>query len=123
MMASASARGVKDLLAQLARELSTLQSMADEIETSVGQLLGPEDAGVGASGIQNLQLLDILNQSLQALSTCCANAARISEPGWEIDGAAATGGIALTGIARRLAGAGAANSTSGEDDCELFPER
>jgi hypothetical protein len=123
MTNSASTRGVDDLLAQLALELSALQSMADEIETSVGQLLGREEAVLDARGIQNLQLLDILNQSLRALSTCCANAARLAAPAWTIDGTAIIGGIELACIAQRLAGHGTHTSPAGEDGCEMFTER
>ncbi len=123
MTTSAPTRGVHDLLAQLALELSTLQSMADEVETSVAQLLGREDAALDARGIQNLQLLDILNQSLRALSTCCANAARLAGPAWTIDGSAVIGGIELACIAQRLAGRDAVTGTDSEGGCEMFTGR
>jgi hypothetical protein len=119
MTATAAAPGVGELLTRLAQELSTLQSIADEIETSVGQLLERDDAAITARGVQKLQLLDILNQSLGALSTFCTNAAARAAPEWTIDAAAATRGIVLTRLAERLAGE---SPRASEDGWELFPE-
>lgn len=123
MTEPAPAPAVPQLLQQLARELTALQSMADEIEGSVAQLLGRQSAGLDHSGLQNLQLLDILNQSLRALSTFCANAASLAAPEWRIDVAAATSGITLAQLAQRLAGHGPGTGASSEDGCEMFTAR
>jgi hypothetical protein len=113
---------VPQLLTQLAHELGALQLMAADMESSVDDMIERHAGMLDARSIQNLQLLDILNQTLLALATFSANAAALASPGWSVDGRSATAGIKLASLAQRLAkGAGGAGKVMAES-YELFSD-
>ncbi len=110
------------LLAQLSHELGALQLMAADMEATVDDMIERHAGVLDARSIQNLQLLDILNQTLLALSHFAANASELASPHWAVDGRAATEGIKLASLAQRLArGAGQPGKVQAES-YELFTE-
>lgn len=110
------------LLAQLSHELGALQLMAADMEATVDDMIERHAGVLDARSIQNLQLLDILNQTLLALSHFAANAAELAGPAWVVDGRAATAGIKLASLAQRLAhGTGQAGKLQAES-YELFAD-
>ena len=113
---------VPALLRQLAHELEALQRMSAEIETAIDEVIERESATLDATSMRKLQLLDILNQSLVALSTFAGRAAALAAPAWRIDGAAAAADIRLAGLAQRLA-AGGGDASLSDDGVELFLDR
>ena len=90
------------LLAQLSHELGALQLMAADMEATVDDMIERHATVLDARSIQNLQLLDILNQTLLALAQFAANTAALAAPGCKVDGLAAVTGIKLAGLAHRL---------------------
>ena len=110
------------LLAQLSLELGALQRMAADMEASVDDMIERHGRVLDARSIQNLQLLDILNQTLLALSQFAAGAAGLASPHWQLDGTAAASGLKLASLAQRLSrGAGQAGRIEAED-YELFSD-
>ena len=108
------------LLTQLSHELGALQLMAADMEATVDDMIERHATVLDARSIQNLQLLDILNQTLLALARFAANTAALSAPEWQVDGGAAVSGLTLAGLAQRLArGAGQAVRDEAES-YELF---
>jgi hypothetical protein len=114
------------LLRQLAHELGALQLMTADMESSVDDMIERHAGVLDARSIQNLQLLDILNQTLLALATFAGNAASLSCPEWRIDGKAVTAELKLASLAQRLArgGGGAAKpaAQSCDQSYELFAD-
>ena len=110
------------LFTQLASELGALQLMAADMEATVDDMIERHAGVLDARSIQNLQLLDILNQTLLALSQFAANAGALAAPHWSVDGREATSGLKLASLAQRLArGAGAAGRMQA-DSYELFSD-
>lgn len=110
------------LLEQLSQELGALQLMAADMEATVDDMVERHAGVLDSRSIQNLQLLDILNQTLLALSLFASNAADLSSPHWVVDGKGAAAGITLASLAQRLArGAGAAAPVEAES-YELFSD-
>jgi hypothetical protein len=110
------------LLRQLAHELGALQLMAADMEATVDDMIERHAGVLDARSIQNLQLLDILNQTLLALSAFAANTAVLSSPDWEVDGKAATAGLKLASLAQRLARGSTAASKPPVETYEFFSE-
>lgn len=110
------------LFAQLSHELAALQRMAADMEATVDDMVERHPGMLDARSIQNLQLLDILNQTLLALAQVAANAAALASPGWQVDGQASVAGLTLAGLAQRLSrGTGHALRTQ-DDVYELFSD-
>ena len=113
---------VRSLLKQLSHELGALQLMAADMESTVDDMIERHAGVLDARSIQNLQLLDILNQTLLALATFADNAAALASPVWTVDGRAATADLKLASLAQRLAkGAGSASKAANES-YELFSD-
>jgi hypothetical protein len=110
------------LLEQLAHELGALQLMAADMESSVDDMIERHARTLDARSIQNLQLLDILNQTLLALAQFAANAAALSRPEWHVDGKAATAGLKLASLAQRLARGGGSAGRTPVEAYELFAD-
>lgn len=91
------------LLTQLSHELGALQLMAADMEATVDDMIERHAGVLDARAIQNLQLLDILNQTLLALARFAANTAQLAPPHWTLDGPATVEGITLASLAQRLA--------------------
>lgn len=118
--ASAHEIAMPALLRQLARELGQLQAMVADMEGSVDGMIERHAGTLDAQSIQNLQLLDILGQTLATLSSFAELASALSSPGWCIDGKAATATLKLASLAQRLAkGEDPPGETPGES-YELF---
>lgn len=109
---------VPALFARLSAELASLQAMTTEVEQALGDLIVPQ-AAPGSGGLRTFQHLDLMNQTLQALSGFCAELAARSSPGWAIDAAGLTRQLPLAALARRLAGEGAA-PPGADQGVELF---
>lgn len=110
------------LLSRLAAELASLQALAGDMEAAVDDMVERHAGMLDARSIRNLQLLDIVGQTLVALSAVAANAAARAAPDWAIDGQAAVAGVKLAALAQRLAeGAGHAPPAETEG-YELFLE-
>jgi hypothetical protein len=114
--------GLPNLLRQMARELESLQLMAANMETSVDDMIERHAEVLDARSMQNLQLLDIMNQTLAALSVFADVTASLASPHWVVDADAATSQLKLASLAHRLAKGvdrepGAAAQS---DDYELF---
>ena len=90
------------LFSQLSHELAALQRMAADMEATVDDMVERHPGMLDARSIQNLQLLDILNQTLLALARFAANSAALAAPGWQVDGQASVAGLTLAGLAQRL---------------------
>ena len=121
-MAEQSSLPMAQLLAQLSHELGALQLMAADMEATVDDMIERHAGVLDARSIQNLQLLDILNQTLLALSRFAANTAGLAPPHWQVDGSSTVAGITLASLAHRLArGAGQAARPE-EESYELFVE-
>ena len=110
------------LLTQLAHELGALQLMAADMESSVDDMIERHAGTLDARSIQNLQLLDILNQSLLALLTFSANAAALASPDWKVDAMEATAGIKLASLAQRLAKGAGGGEKMAVESYELFSD-
>lgn len=110
------------LLRQLAHELGALQLMTADMEASVDDMIERHAGVLDARSIQNLQLLDILNQTLLALAAYAANVSALASSDWAVDGRAATADLKLASLAARLAkGAGTASKAQAES-YELFSD-
>jgi hypothetical protein len=114
--------GLPSLLRQLARELEALQLMAANMETSVDDMIERHAEVLDTKSMQNLQLLDIMNQTLTALSVFADVTASLASPQWVVDAEAATAQLKLASLAHRLArGVDHKTETASEpDDYELF---
>jgi len=113
---------LSQLLSQLAHELGALQLMAADMEATVDDMIERHATVLDARSIQNLQLLDILNQTLLALAQFAANTAALAAPDCKIDGPAAVTGIKLASLAQRLSrGTGQAVKAEA-DSYELFSD-
>ena len=113
---------LSQLLSQLSHELGALQLMASDMEATIDDMIERHATVLDARSIQNLQLLDILNQTLLALARFAANTATLAPPAWQLDGLATVHGIRLASLAQRLAqGAGQAHCAEG-DSYELFSD-
>lgn len=126
-MLTSTAHGQRDLpvttlLTQLAHELGALQLMAADMESSVDDMIERHAGVLDARSIQNLQLLDILNQTLLALATFSANTAALASHDWTVDGRAATSGIKLASLAQRLAKGGGSAGKATAEAYELFSD-
>ena len=110
------------LLSQLSHELGALQLMAADMEATVDDMIERHAGVLDARSIQNLQLLDILNQTLLALARFAANTAELSSADWRIEGGRAVAGLTLASLAQRLSrGAGQAGRVESES-YELFSD-
>ena len=110
------------LLAQLSHELGALQLMAADMEATVDDMIERNAGVLDARSIQNLQLLDILNQTLLALAQFAANTAALASPGWQVDGQSAVSGLKLASLAQRLS-RGAGHAVKPQDEVyELFAD-
>ncbi|PZF76570.1 hypothetical protein DK847_12250 [Aestuariivirga litoralis] len=110
------------LLSQLSHELGALQLMAADMEATVDDMIERHAGVLDARSIQNLQLLDILNQTLLALAQYAANTAALCSPEWKADGVATVHGITLASLAHRLSrGTGQAVKVEAES-YELFSD-
>jgi hypothetical protein len=109
-----------DLLQQLARELAELQEMVAEMESAVDDMIERQAGTLDARSIRNLQLLDILSQTLSALSAFAGLTAALSSADWRVDAGAATAGLKLASLAQRLARGAAAEEQEDADSYELF---
>lgn len=108
------------LLAQLSHELGALQLMAADMEATVDDMIERHATVLDARSIQNLQLLDILNQTLLALARFAANTAALAAPDWTVSGPATVADITLASLAQRLA-RGAGHAVRDEvESYELF---
>ena len=110
------------LMQQLAHELGALQLMAADMEASVDDMIERHAGVLDARSIQNLQLLDILNQTILALATFAGNVAALSSADWRIDVKAATADLKLASLAQRLAKGGTAAGKAQADSYELFSD-
>jgi hypothetical protein len=108
------------LFSQLSHELAALQRMAADMEATVDDMIERQPGALDATSIRNLQLLDILNQTLLALARFAANAAALSAPEWQVDGPAAVSGLTLAGLAQRLAGGKGCAVKDEAESYELF---
>jgi hypothetical protein len=113
---------ISALLRQLAHELGALQLMAGEMESSVDDLIAGQAKVLDARSIQNLQLLDTVSQTLQALAAVAGNAAALSAREWKIDGKAATAGLKLAGLAQRIESGNASAGRAPAGHFELFSD-
>jgi hypothetical protein len=110
------------LFSQLSHELAALQCMAADMEATVDDMVERHPGMLDARSIQNLQLLDILNQTLLALARFAANASALASPGWQVDGEASVAGLTLAGLAQRLS-RGAGHPVRAQDEVyELFSD-
>lgn len=110
------------LLEQLSQELGALQLMAADMEATVDDMIERHAGVLDARSIQNLQLLDILNQTLLALSLFAANASDLSSASWVVEGKKATAGITLASLAQRLARGRSAAAHVQAESYELFSD-
>lgn len=108
------------LLSQLSHELGALQLMAADMEATVDDMIERHARVLDARSIRNLQLLDILNQTLLALAQCAANASALAAPEWEVDGLASVAGIKLASLAQRLARGSGHAARDQAESYELF---
>lgn len=110
------------LLRQMARELEALQAMAADMETSVDDMVERHGEVLDTKSMQNLQLLDIMNQTLAALSLFADVTASLASPLWAVDAEAATAQLKLASLAHRLAKGidHKPEAAAGSDDYELF---
>lgn len=120
--ASANDVALPVLLRQMARELEALQLMAANMETSVDDMIERHAEVLDTKSMQNLQLLDIMSQTLAALSVFADVTASLASPQWAVDAEAATAQLKLASLAHRLAKGmdPAAGAASEADDYELF---
>ncbi|MFN4143366.1 hypothetical protein [Aestuariivirga sp.] len=109
-----------ELLEQLARELAALQAMVAEMEGAVDDMIERQSGMLDSRSIRNLQLLDILSQTLAALSAFAGLTASLSSADWRVDAGAATAGLKLASLAQRLARGAVREEEETADAYELF---
>ncbi len=114
---------VETVLSQMAEEIRHLGKLVTAMEGSVDEIIERFSGILEPRIIRDIQLLDVVGQTLHALSAFTENAARQSDPAWRIDGATAAAGLKLSGLARRLTAGGteaAAPEQEGSGDFEFF---
>ena len=95
--------GADSFVAKMGAEAVRDALVKTDMEATVDDMIERHATVLDARSIQNLQLLDILNQTLLALARFAANTAALSAPEWQVDGAAAATGLTLASLAQRLA--------------------
>ncbi|WP_426958709.1 hypothetical protein [Muricoccus radiodurans] len=107
--------GLCDILGAVGREASDLARMAAGLQAA----LPVPGTRLCARTVESLQSLDLLTQRLQGLADFLDALAPTLPPAWRADVAAAVRGLTLSGLARRLSGAGI-EEPGAVEDCELF---
>ena len=116
---------VETVLTQMAEEIRHLARMVGAMEGSVDEIIERFSGALEPRIIRDIQLIDVVGQTLHALASFTANAAKQAEPGWRIDGASAAVGLTLAGLARRLTAGDVETGPPAEaasGDFELFGE-
>ena len=107
-----------DILATVSHEVRLLADSAGELQNLLGNLVFTVGAG-GSSALYDLQALDRLSQSLEAMSDFVGELAKLSPPDWKIDATAASHAVGLAELGRRLNGA-ACIAEEATGDFEFF---
>ncbi|MEO1000571.1 MAG: hypothetical protein AAFW69_08235 [Pseudomonadota bacterium] len=103
-MAEEGARAASELLNDIASELAALARIADGVQHDVADLCELVSAAGDPIGIDDLQALDRLTQSLDDLARFHAVLATQVPAAWSVDAAAAAGELDLAELAARLSG-------------------
>lgn len=109
---------LRTMLSATSEELSELASKSATLELRLSNLVNKM---VDTSAIADLQDLDYLSQSLEALSTLWATLAKDTPDSWKFSNSQATDGVLLRDLAAKLKGDHVdlvPGFTSG--DCDLF---
>ena len=101
--AAGSSLAVPVLFHQLGHELLNLRAMVSRMEASIDGIIENHAGTLDAESIRNLQLLDIVGQTLNALAVCCGSASTLASADWIVDGKTVTEGLTLANLASRLA--------------------
>ena len=94
--------------------------MAADMEATVDDMIERHAGALDARSIQNLQLLDIMNQTLAALTVFADVTASLSSAEWAVNAEAATAQLKLASLAHRLAKGTEQQAPPESDDYELF---
>jgi hypothetical protein len=111
------------VLSQMAGEIRHLATLVGAMESSVDEIIERFSGALEPRIIRDIQLIDVVGQTLHALSSFTENAAGQAQSSWRIDGARAASGLTLAGLARRLTAGAVATAAPAEDasgDFEFF---
>jgi hypothetical protein len=107
----------------MAGEIRHLATLVGAMESSVDEIIERFSGALEPRIIRDIQLIDLVGQTLHALSSFTENAAGQAQSSWRIDGARAASGLTLAGLARRLTAGAVATAAPAEDasgDFEFF---
>lgn len=107
---------VGTMLSQMSEEIRHLAKLVGAMEGSVDEIIERFSGVLEPRIIRDIQLIDVVGQTLHALSSFTANVAKQADLDWRIDGASAAAGLTLAGLARRLTASGAADSGAPAQD-------
>jgi hypothetical protein len=110
---------VSDLLTRLSHEVRMLSDGIVDVQELIGNLVVAGAFG-GSHSLYELQCLDRISQSLDAVSTCLGGASKLASAEWKIDAAEASRGIKLAELSDRLSGVESDASQSGAGDFDDF---
>jgi hypothetical protein len=110
---------IPELLTRLSHEVRMLSDSVVDVQDLIGNL---DVAGAfgGSHSLYELQCLDRISQSLEAVSACLGGASKLSSADWKINVAEASRGIKLAELCARLHGVESDTSQSGAGDFDDF---
>jgi hypothetical protein len=111
--------GMPDVLATVSHEVRMLADSAAELQDLIGNLTVADHAAPSTS-IYDLQALDHLSQSLEAIAEFLAAVSKLSASSWQVDVTEASRAVRLAELGRRLNGGHAVAETAestGDFDC------
>ncbi|MDB5452919.1 MAG: hypothetical protein JWO33_1497 [Caulobacteraceae bacterium] len=98
---------MSQLLAACARELTDLTQTCEALQDALS-------SGFGQAAIQDAQALDLVTQSLAALSQYLGAIGAAAPPDWILDATAVAQALPLAGLGARLIGAQPPSEAEGE---------
>lgn len=113
---------VPEVLTTLSHEVRVLSDSVNDLQDLIGNLVVAGAFG-GSQSLYELQCLDRLSQSLDAISSYLVGISKLARPEWKIDVAEALSSVKLAEVSERLSGIKSETSEaqqSGAGDFEDF---
>jgi hypothetical protein len=113
---------VPEVLTTLSHEVRVLSDSVNDLQDLIGNLVVAGAFG-GSQSLYELQCLDRLSQSLDAVSNYLGGISKLAKPEWKIDVSEALSSVKLADVSERLSGIKSETSDaeqSGAGDFEDF---
>jgi hypothetical protein len=111
---------VAEVLTTLSHEVRVLSDSVNHLQDLIGNLIVAGAFG-GSQSLYELQCLDRLSQSLDAISSYLGGISKLARPEWKIDVSEALSSVKLAEVSERLSGIKSETSElSGAGDFEDF---